>query len=58
MTSHGNQSTIWTEKPEYDILFSRMLEYLQEHQPGIEIIWYYPKFVIYSLVDLYSTEER
>ncbi len=35
-----------------------MLKYLQEHQPVIEKIFYYPKFGAYSLIDLYSTKTK
>ena len=45
------------ELPEFETI-DEMLEYLQQHQPVIEKIFYYPKFGAYSLIDLYSTTTK
>ena len=45
------------EIPEFETI-DEMLEYLQQHQPVIEKIRYYPKFGVYSLIDLYSTATK
>lgn len=45
------------EIPEFETI-DEMLEYMRAHQPVIEKIWYYPKFAVYTLVDLYSSDTK
>ena len=45
------------EIPEFETI-DEMVKYMQEHQPVIEKIWRYPKFLAYSIIDIYSPDSK